>query len=63
MFHKHIYLFNEITGQCHCHCGKHYCPHVWEEYSSLVDTLTKGKRGCVLKCKICGDLKNHYVID
>ncbi len=66
MFHKHLYIYNEITKQYNCPCGKHYCQHKWKhqrDISGITDIGNKGIIGSVLECTICGDLKNHYIND
>jgi hypothetical protein len=63
MFHNHTFIFNDITKQYSCSCGKHYCQHIWEEYLTISNSDRKCEVGKVLKCKICGELKNHYVND
>ena len=65
LFHTHFYNPSEKDPEilwCYCGATKDLHRHVWEFYNRITgerDTAI----GDTLKCKVCGDLKNHYASD
>ncbi len=64
LFHTHLYQPSEKDSEIlYCMCGavKDIHRHIWEESREILEL---GKiKGFILKCKICGEIKNHFVFD
>lgn len=64
IFHKHNFQQGQKDGIfIYCSCGKYkdIHSHKWEEKIDILRTEDRKKIGYVLKCIVCGDLKNHYI--
>lgn len=63
MFHKHIFIQSEVPEMLYCPCGetRDLHRHHWKEYCDVKGQRPEDKVGWVLKCDVCGELKDHIV--
>lgn len=63
MFHKHTFLQSEVPEMLYCPCGetKDLHRHNWEKEEKILDSRSKAQIGLLLRCSICGELKNHEI--
>ena len=63
-FHKHTFLESTKDPEIlYCMCGKtkDLHRHIWKHYKEIYGDKTNNIFGEVLKCEVCGELKNHYL--
>lgn len=65
LFHTHLFYESANPEILFCRCGKTKSlhQHIWERYDYIIKLSTEEKIGIILKCKVCGELKNHRMSD